>query len=253
MSVSRNRPLSDGVDALARAAEKGSARGASFILTEPPEALAAGEILIAIADATCLALQLVKVPPEQATAVRIQFEEIARRIAELDLVAREIAGSPRYSTAAPPMTAQEEAFLKDGELNISPLEPNERHLLYRATAEYARLLSDSYTVPQVAGLLRVNTSRIRQRLTGTRRTLYGVKLGKAWRIPKFQFQGRRLVPGVETVLQRIPRNLHPVAVYRWFTSPSPDLLSAEEMPISPLDWLGVGNRPDVVAELAAGL
>jgi len=113
-------------------------------------------------------------------------------------------------------STREEDVLEQSDLNVSPLETDEGHLLHRATAEYARLLSDSYTVPQVAGLLDVNTSRIRQRLTGTPRTLYGIKLGKAWRIPKF-------------------------------------LPSVNETPLSPLDWLGVGNSPGVVAELAADL
>lgn len=256
MKSTINRPLSEGIDALARAAERSRAHTASFIVTEPPEALARGEMLIAIANATSLVLKLVKAPPELATtsgtATQIHLEEFARRLAEIDLLAGEIAESVRHPTAAPPLTQQEEDLLKGSDLDISPLGADERHLLHRATAAYARLLSESYTVSQVANLLGVNTSRIRQRLTGTPRTLYGTKLGKTWHIPKFQFRRSRLVPGIQSVIARLARDLHPVAVHRWFTSPNPDLLSAER-PLSPLDWLKVGNPPDVVAKLAADL
>jgi len=256
MKSTIDRPLSDGIDALTRAAAKSRARAASFTLREPPEALARGAILIAIASARGLVLKLVKARPELATASRateIHLEEFARRLAEIDLLAGEIAESVRHPTAAPPMTQQEEDVLKSGDLDIRPLGAAERPLLQRATAEYARLLSESYTVPQTAHLLAVNTSRIRQRLTGTPRTLYGIKLGKSWRIPKFQFQRRGLVPGIQSVIARLAPDLHPVAVHRWFTSPHPDLLSADESALSPLDWLRVGNPPDAVAELAADL
>lgn len=255
--VASGRPLTEGINVLARAADKASARstasGRSLRLSEPSKALARNEVLIAVADATRVALKLVKIPATVRTG-NTDLHEVARRIAEIDLVAAEIAPAAGSATAAfPPVTEQEERLLRNGKLNVSPLRTEETHLLYRASAEYARLLHDSYTVEQVAHFLGVNTSRIRQRLIGTPRTLYGIKFGRAWRIPKFQFRGRRLVPGIETVLQRIPANLHAVAVYRWFVSPNPDLTSRDEKPISPLDWLRIGNTPDTAADLAADL
>lgn len=255
------RPLTEGIDALAKAADRtsgrGAARGASFVLGKRSGALANDEVLIAVADATSLALKLVKIPARPGAAVRAtntQLEELARRIAEIDVVATEIARTAGRATAAPPpLTEHEERLLREGGLDPRPLGPSETPVLYRATAEYATLLNDSYTVGQAAALLGVNTSRIRQRLIGEPRTVYGIKFGKGWRIPRFQFQGRRLVPGIETVVPRIPANLHPVAVHRWFTSPHQDLTSAGQTPISPLDWLRIGNPPGVVADLAAGL
>jgi hypothetical protein len=227
------------------------------VLGKRSEALARDELLIAVADATGVALKLVRIPagtPRAAPPAIPPLEELARRLAEIDLVAGEIAlVSGRAPAAPPPLTEYEERLLREGGLAVSPLAANERHALYRSTAEYAKLLNDSFTVQDVARLFDVNTSRIRQRLIGMPRTLYGIKLGKAWRIPRFQFQGRRLVPGIETVLRRLPANLHPVAAYRWFTSPNPDLTSGDETPVSPLDWLRSGNVPDTVAQLAADL
>lgn len=255
-----HRPLTKGLDALARAAARtsarGTARGGSFLLSRRPGALANDEVLIAVADATSIALKLVKIPARPVAAVptaTTQLEGLARRIAEIDLVATEIARTAGRATAAPPLTEQEERLLREAELDPRPLEVSETPVLYRATAEYAKLVNDSYTVGQAADLLGVNTSRIRQRLIGEPRTLYGIKFGRSWRIPRFQFQGRRLVPGLEAVLPRIPPNLHPVAVHRWLTSPNPDLTSADQAPMSPLDWLRIGNPPGVVADLASDL
>ena len=154
-------------------------------------------------------------------------------------------------TAPPMLTDSEERLLREGGLAPGPLTSEETQPLHRATAEYARLLHDSYTAEQAAGVLGVNASRIRQRLTGTPRTLYGIKMGRSWRIPKFQFHGRRVIPGIERVVERLALDVHPVAVHRWFTAPSPDL-TVDDKPASPLDWLRVGNPPEAVAELAAG-
>ena len=132
--------------------------------------------MIAVADATSVALKLVKIPARPAAAGRAanpRLEEVARRIAEIDLVATEIARAAGPAPAAPPpLTDQEERALREGELDPRPLGWNETHLLYHATAEYARLLNESYTVEEVARLLGVNTSRIRQRLIGPARTLF---------------------------------------------------------------------------------
>ena len=51
--------------------------------------------------------------------------------------------------------------------------------------------------------------------------------------------------------------MHPVAVWRWFTSESTDLPGddeeEEENQLSPLQWLRTGRSPDRVADLAAGI
>src|SRR5262249_57747485 len=135
--------------------------------------------------------------------------DVAGRRAGIGGVAGELAEPDAGRATAPALTEQEERVLRAGKLDPRPLAPGETHLLHRATAEYARLLTDSYSVEEAASALGVNGSRIRQRLTATPRTLFGIKLGKTWRIPKFQFHGRRLVPGLELVLARIPAAVHP--------------------------------------------
>lgn len=115
----------------------------------------------------------------------------------------------------------------------------------RSATQLAALLADSLSVSQVADLLRVDQSRIRQRLT--ERTLYGVKLGRAWRLPSFQFTKDRQVRGLDQVLPELPSTLHPVAVHRWLTTPNTDLDMDGET-VSPLEWLeATGDASQVVA------
>lgn len=176
---------------------------------------------------------------------------IASRLVEIESVLDEFAPSARV-----PITEEEDRTLaaggakdrKQGEMAAD----NAR---VRAAALYSQLLRQSYSTAQAAEVLGVNTSRIRQRLSSIPPTLYGIRAGKEWRIPRFQFQEHALVPGLDVVLQRLPTSLHPVAVYNWFTTPQGDLCDDGDADLcfSPIEWLQEGRPPRTVAELAAGL
>jgi hypothetical protein len=115
----------------------------------------------------------------------------------------------------------------------------------RTATEFAVILTDSLSVPQAADLLEVDQSRIRQRLT--ERTLYGIKVGRAWRLPRFQFKDDGQIRGLDQVLPQLPSTLHPVALQRWLSSPSSDLELDDEA-VSPLEWLeATGDAATVVA------
>ena len=76
-------------------------------------------------------------------------------------------------------------------------------------------------------MLEVGESRVRQRLGEG--TLYGVKAGRENRLPAFQFEGGKEVPGIAEVLARVDRSLHPVAVLNWFMeSPTPICTSTKK-------------------------
>ena len=94
-------------------------------------------------------------------------------------------------------------------------------------------------------------SRIRQRLTRDR-TLYGIKIQSGWRIPKFQFIGNTLIPGLEKVIPQLDPSINPVAVLTWFITANPDL-EKEETTISPLEWLVQGYDPLIITHLAEDL
>jgi hypothetical protein len=120
----------------------------------------------------------------------------------------------------------------------------------RFVATYAGLLATSLTSADVAEMLGVDASRVRQRLGA--KTLYGVKTEHGWRAPRFQFDGDRLVPGIERVFPRVDPGSHPVAVYRWFTLPNPEL-ELQDRSVSPRDWLLSGGSPAAIPPLEPGL
>jgi hypothetical protein len=122
-------------------------------------------------------------------------------------------------------------------------------------AEYAALLKSSLSTAETARRLGVDPSRIRQRLTADPPTLYGIRIGPNWYVPEFQFDGDGLLRGLGEVVSRLDPELHPVAVFRWFTTPSADL-SAEALggrSLSPRDWLRLGLPVEAVAEMASNL
>jgi hypothetical protein len=115
----------------------------------------------------------------------------------------------------------------------------------RTATEFAAIITDSLSVPQASDLLEVDQSRIRQRLT--ERTLYGIKVGRPWRLPRFQFNDHGQIRGLDQVLPQLPSTLHPVALQRWLSSPSADLALDDEA-VSPLEWLeATGDSATVVA------
>ncbi len=194
-----------------------------------------------------------RVHPEASIAT----QEWTTRLAEIDravveLVQAELLPEPGRVADC---TQGEDEVLKRGGFDLSAPSPDSIDPVSRATAEYARLVSDSYTTEETGEILGVNSSRVRQRLAGKPRTLLGMKLGHSWRIPSFQFVGQKLVPGLNKVVAELSPALHPVAVYRWFTTPCPDLVydDVDDKPVSPLDWLKMGNPPGSVAELASNL
>jgi hypothetical protein len=151
------------------------------------------------------------------------------------------------------LKAEQAELLEGGGFELDRLEFGLEDPIARAAFEYAVLRATALTTQKAAKRLGVNDSRVRQRLSD--HALYGIKAGDEWRLPAFQFARKGLVPGIERVLPRLPKGLNPVAVYRWFHTPNPDLEEKEGQgrALTPLQWLQSGNNPDVVAELAAGL
>lgn len=246
-----------GVDALIHLAGDRPKPAAGGVRYELPKASALGkdEILIAVVDGNEVAVQTVRKPKQQIRGHAVRAGYIARRLAEIEVAVGEMLGAgvgTSGPTEASVLTAEEERVLASGGFDTSPLRAEETEPLARTALEYARLLQSSLNVEQAAARLEVNPSRIRQRLAAEPRTLYGVKEGRSWRLPQFQFAGKKLVPGIDQVLATLPRDLHAVAVQRWFTTPHSDLHAdpEEEQSIAPLDWLRSGGDPEVVAELA---
>ena len=181
--------------------------------------------------------------------IGLQPEEFERLVLEVvQQLPATAATDPRRE-----LTPDDAAALSRGGFDLEPLAPGTDDPLTRTAAEYSALVVTGLSVAQVARALGVDDSRVRQRLA--KRTLYGIKLRDGWRLPAFQFDERRdgrLIPGLEQVIPALDPALHPVAVYRWFTLPHPDLL-VDDAAVSPRDWLRSGGSPAEVAALAAAL
>ncbi len=164
-----------------------------------------------------------------------------------------VVGSAKTAEASE-LPPKERKRLERGGFRFERAEAERDDPVVRGATEFAALMASALTVAQAAKRLGVNAARIRQRLAGPRRTLYGIKRDGEWWLPRFQFARKGLLPGIGDVVAALDPKLHPVAVWRWFTMPNPDLLrDGDDEPLAPLDWLRAGGDPDEVSVLAEDL
>jgi hypothetical protein len=156
------------------------------------------------------------------------------------------------------LSAAELAILSEGGFDVDSIGPTDEDPLARTMADYAGLLATAISTHKAAQVLKRDESRIRQRLAA--RTLYGIRQGRNWMLPLFQFEVHkysnrleplREVPGIDQVVSRLNPELDPVSVYRWFSTPSDELYDEKnECALSPRDWLLLGYPVDSVTRLA---
>lgn len=150
----------------------------------------------------------------------------------------------------PGLTSAEAALLDDA--SFAARRTGDVTALERSRIEMELLVRESASLEDAATALGVSPSRLRQRLSPSVRTLYGIKDGRGWRIPRFLFATeRKLIPGIEKVLPQVRPDAHPLAVQAWLTTPHQDLVVGDgDEPVSPVDWLTSGRPADDVAKLA---
>ena len=185
----------------------------------------------------------------QARGIQIEPETLVRLVCEaLERLPRGLYREPRRD-----LTPAEAEALHEGGFELSGEALGADDALARTAAEYGALVQSSLTTAEAASRLGVEPSRIRQRLTARPPTLYGIRLTSGWRIPEFQFEGDRVLPGLAEVIAVLGPDLHPISFYRWFTTPNSDLVDRAGHQVSPRDWLRLGLEPSPVAALAADL
>ena len=128
------------------------------------------------------------------------------------------------------LTEAEAKALERGGFVLDARTEGSQDPLAQTVAEFAALLQSSLSTSDAAARLGVDASRVRQRLVSRPPSLLGIRIGNGWYIPEFQFDGDRLLPGIGEVVARLDPELHPVALYRWFTTPNPDLAADELAP-----------------------
>jgi len=151
------------------------------------------------------------------------------------------------------LTAAEAAALRGvGAFKDNMPIPADSDPLIRSQAQYMALLEESLSAAQAAKLLNVDVSRIRQRLR--ERSLFGLEHEGTWRLPHFQFERRRVIPGLAQVLKALCEDLFPLDVVDWFLLPDTELqLENDAAPLSPREWLLSGRPVGPVAALARDL
>jgi hypothetical protein len=231
-----------GLAALGKAARKLPARAAAEVRFAQT---AVGErdvvvIVLSTAGALIGRTELVRKVPLRALRTILVGAEVA---------AERLATSPP-AAETPPLAASEASLLDRAGLTGAA---DDTDPLERACIDLELLLRESSSLEEAARELRVSPGRLRQRLSPRVRTLYGIKAGRGWRIPRFQFAKRgRLARSIDRVLPRVSAEAHPLAIQNWFTSPHQDLVVGDnERQVSPIAWMESGRAPDVVAELAA--
>lgn len=153
---------------------------------------------------------------------------------------------PRHRTA--PASPKRAALLARGGF-VAADDSTVRLVAAQAASDYAALLETALVTGEVAELLGVSESRIRQLTAARRLVALG---GKPRRYPAWQFTDRGVVPNLELVIADVDPALDQVSLWRFFVTPDPDL-ALNGVPVSPRDWLVAGADPARVRTLVRDL
>lgn len=179
------------------------------------------------------------------------FEQARRRL----LVNQPLSYTGIDQGAAAALSAGEvEALASVGLSTSAWAEDAGQDPLLRTVADYMALLDTSFTTAQAAAYLRVDVSRIRQRVR--ERSLFGIDYDAERRLPRFQFERQQVLPGLREVLGALPDPLNPLDVAEWFLAPHPDLeldLEHGAHTVSPREWLLRAMPVETVVALARAL
>ncbi|MEO3939418.1 hypothetical protein V3N99_22140 (plasmid) [Dermatophilaceae bacterium Soc4.6] len=196
---------------------------------------------------------------------RIDVDPPALLAAALERFVDTIESSSGPEPSGRELTEEQRAVLESVGSYVEDMPPLEERASYRARARWEQLLEDSLATAQVAELLQVGESRIRQRAAD--RSLYSVTVAGRTRFPAFQFTASRPgganprgpvagaglsgePPGWGEVAKAIPEHAHPLAVAYVVTHPSEELGLQDEL-VSPVDWLASGGSAAVAADVIA--
>lgn len=146
------------------------------------------------------------------------------------------------------LTAHEIALLK--EVGCDPEARSGDDPLYATARELAELIRTSLTPDAAAQRLGVPLDDVQRMIQ--ERVLYAFAGSTGWLIPDFQFEGDRLIPGIETVNAHLADELPPIVVYRWYTLPDDELELGGHL-WTPLEWLVKQNPEGVIVRSASNL
>lgn len=167
-------------------------------------------------------------------------------LAELDAAFAAVPGA-----SAAPLSSSEVEFLRrhSGAATVADdwSASDERHSRSRgAVQQLAQTLAGSITIKEAAAVLGVDRSRVSRRITGS--TLWAFDLRGARRIPRWQFLGNSLLPGLDVVVPAVPSGTAPTALDSFMHTAQPDFGDR-----TPIDYLAAGGDPTLIAGFVADL
>lgn len=165
-------------------------------------------------------------------------------------------GVPRVPDASSMLTESQVSLLERGGLRMGGNTASAAIAATELVAAHATLVTTAYTTAQVAEMLGVRDSRVRQRRAD--RTLWAIQSGNEYLFPAMQFidfqfvtdsPRRSQIRGLDRVLPALPESLHPLSVAGFLTTPQPGLIRKGEL-VTPLEWLSTGGDPQPVLDAA---
>lgn len=184
----------------------------------------------------------------------LEARSIGARLSDLVQVALEeiLESAPVKDRPDDALSDEVQQRLGRAGMTFEPLAEPRQDPVVRSAMRYAKLVDSALSTKEAGERLGVKASRVRQLLQAPA-SVYGFKSEDgAWRLPAFQFEATGTVPGIRAVIQKLPRDLHPLEVSNWFHAPNSDLV-VDDHSVSPLEWLRSGRSSDEVAELAGAL
>lgn len=115
-----------------------------------------------------------------------------------------------------------------------------------AVRQLTSTLASSASIKEAAAILSLDRSRISRRISG--KSLWAFDVGGGRRIPRWQFVGGALLPGLDVIVPAISDTLSPAAVDAFMHTPQPDFGDR-----TPIEHLAAGGDPAVVARFVADL
>ncbi len=109
-----------------------------------------------------------------------------------------------------------------------------------ALRQLTSAVSGSASIKEAATILGVDRSGVSRRITG--KALWAFDLQGSRRIPRWQFLGDELLPGLDVIVPVIPRGITPAVLDVFMHTPQPDFDDR-----TPIEHLAAGGDPAVVA------
>lgn len=111
--------------------------------------------------------------------------------------------------------------------------------------------SSAYDTAKLAKFWGITPSRVRHRVAEG--SLYALRVGRSLLFPRWQFDPDvRPLPHLATLLEALPKDLHPAEVAGWMTTANGNLIVGDQ-PTSVRDWLLSGGPVAPVVELAQSI